>query len=170
MPPGIFILNSAAVEYARQWVNARNPNYKAYDALGGNCMNFASQALHAGGIRKTDGWFFESPKRFYRSWINVDGFTAYATSASPDKLLCDVNANYYSGQPGDLILMGIDSPTNHATIICDVVKDGDGRTVDYLLCSNTSNLENFPASAYYYTNQRLVQIFGWNDMPAEKLP
>ena len=160
---------AAAVEYARQWVNARNPNYKAYDALGGNCMNFASQVLHAGGIRQTDGWFFESPKRFYRSWINVDGFTAYATSASPDKLLCDVNANYYSGQPGDLILMGIDSPTNHATIICDVVKDGDGRTVDYLLCSNTSNLENFPASAYYYTNQRLVQIFGWNDVPAEKL-
>ena len=161
---------AAAVEYARQWVNAKNPNYKAYDALGGNCMNFASQVLHAGGIRQTDGWFFESPKKFYRSWINVDGFTAYATSASPDKLLCDVNANYYSGQPGDLILMGIDSPTNHATIICDVVKDGDGRTVDYLLYSNTSNLENFPASAYYYTNQRLIQIFGWNDVPAEKMP
>ena len=161
---------AAAVEYARQWVNARNPNYKAYDALGGNCMNFASQVLHAGGIRQTDGWFYESPKKFYRSWINVGGFTSYATSASPDKLLCDVNASYYSGQPGDLILMGIDSPTNHATIICDVVKDGGGRTVDYLLCSNTSNLENFPASAYYYTNQRLVQIFGWNDVPAEKLP
>ncbi len=155
---------AAAVGYARQWAAVRNPNYHAYDSVGGNCMNFASQVLYAGGIRQTDGWFFESTKKFYRSWINVGGFTDYATSASPDKLLCDVNANYYSGQPGDLILMGVDKPTNHATIICDVVKDSNGRTVDYLLCSNTSNLENFPASAYYYTNQRLIRIFGWNDL------
>ena len=35
--------------------------------------------------------------------------------------------------------------------------------VDYLLCSNTADLRNFPASAYYYTNRQLTKIIGWND-------
>ena len=41
--------------------------------------------------------------------------------------------------------------------------DGDGAVVDYLLCSNTADLRNFPASAYYYTNRQLTKIVGWND-------
>ena len=44
-----------------------------------------------------------------------------------------------------------------------VVKDDAGRTVDYLLCSNTNDLRNFPAGAYHSSNQRLFRIFGWNN-------
>ena len=41
--------------------------------------------------------------------------------------------------------------------------DGSGKTVDYLLCSNTTNYRDFPAAAYYYTSRTLVKIHGWND-------
>ena len=41
--------------------------------------------------------------------------------------------------------------------------DENGNVVDYLLCSNTADLRNFPASAYYYTNRQLIRIIGWND-------
>ena len=90
----------------------------------------------------------------------MGGFTDWVTG-DPSPLVCDPDAAYYTGHPGDLILMGIETARNHATTISSLVTDAEDRTVDYLLCSNTDNLLNFPAGAYYYTNQRLIRIFGW---------
>ena len=59
--------------------------------------------------------------------------------------------------------MGVEEPRNHTTVICGVLTDDAGQTVDYLLCSNTANLRNYPASAYYYANRQLTKILGWND-------
>ena len=35
----------AAVRYASRWAYGRNPAYADFDALGGDCTNFASQCL-----------------------------------------------------------------------------------------------------------------------------
>ena len=40
----------AAVAYAKKWALGRNPAYKDYELLGGDCTNYISQSLHAGGI------------------------------------------------------------------------------------------------------------------------
>ena len=48
-------------------------------------------------------------------------------------------------------------------VILDVIRDENGLPIDYLLCSNTADLRNFPASAYYYTNRQLTKIIGWNE-------
>ena len=73
------------------------------------------------------------------------------------------SASYYTGEPGDLLIMGVSTFTRHATEICSLVKDENGNTVDYLICSNTADLKNFPAGAYYLTNQQVIKIFDWND-------
>ena len=70
---------------------------------------------------------------------------------------------YFTGEVGDIITMGVEKPRNHTTVICGVLADEAGQTVDYLLCSNTANLRNYPASAYYYANRQLTRILGWND-------
>ena len=59
--------------------------------------------------------------------------------------------------------MGVDEPANHTTVILDVIRDENGLPIDYLLCSNTTNYTDFPADAYYYTSQRLIKIYGWNE-------
>ena len=41
---------SAAVNYARQWAYSRNPSYHDYSGEGGDCANFVSQCLIAGGL------------------------------------------------------------------------------------------------------------------------
>ena len=47
----IFTYNAAAaVKYARNWWNKRNPNYHDYSNEGGDCANFVSQCLLAGGF------------------------------------------------------------------------------------------------------------------------
>jgi len=43
----------AARDYAARWVTTRNPAFSNFDGIGGNCTNFVSQALAAGGISFT---------------------------------------------------------------------------------------------------------------------
>ena len=41
---------SKAVAYAKKWAYYRNPDYYDYSNLGGDCANFVSQCLIAGGF------------------------------------------------------------------------------------------------------------------------
>lgn len=159
---------SAARDYMLTWVGKRNPDYRAYDQLGGNCMNFGSQVLRAGGIPMQGtgyetGWYYYSENRVSIPWINVGGFLDYASAEGDTGLVAVVDAPYFSGETGDIITMGVKEPANHTTVILDTIKDSEGQVIDYLLCSNTADLRNFPASAYYYTNRQLTKIVGWND-------
>lgn len=38
-----------AVAYAHKYAYSRNPNYYNFDNIGGDCTNFVSQVLAAGG-------------------------------------------------------------------------------------------------------------------------
>lgn len=154
---------TAAKNYMLKWISTRNPKWAAYDENGGNCMNFASQVLYNGGIHKTAKWTWRSKWDCTSSWINVGGFTDYAAAATKKELHCTTTSNYYSGDVGDLVLIGSKDARSHATVISEVVRDAAGRTIDYLLCCNTTNLKNFPAAAYHYTNQHLIRIYGWHD-------
>ncbi len=46
---------TATVNYARKWWNGSNPEYPYFPR--GDCANFASQCIHAGGIEMDDKWF-----------------------------------------------------------------------------------------------------------------
>ncbi len=154
---------TAAKNYMMQWIDKRNPAWFAYDAYGGNCMNFASQVLYAGGIHKTSDWNWSGTWNYTPSWIVVDNFADYAAKANSKQLYCNSYDNYYSGNIGDVVLIGIDSPRSHATVISDIIRNENGEAIDYLLCCNTTNHKNFPAAAYHYTNQQLIRIYGWNN-------
>lgn len=65
-----------AVEYARQWAFARNPQYYNFDALGGDCTNFISQCLFAGSkimnYTKDTGWYYINGNQKSPSWTGVE--------------------------------------------------------------------------------------------------
>lgn len=151
----------AALSYMLRWVGRRNSQWGDYSDSGGNCMNFASQVLTAGGIPMEPGWYWEEGD-FTMSWLNVGGFTDWIESG-PEGLVCSGDEPYYSGQVGDLLLVGAEDARDHATEISGLVQDAAGQTVDYLVCCNTADLRNFPAGAYYYTQQRLFRVYGWNE-------
>ena len=158
----------AALDYMLTYSAKRNPSYKAYDDVGGNCMNFGSQVLTAGGIPPVSGgyetgWYCFSSSNVTLPWVNVGGFLDMAAGHTGSGLVAVVGAPYFTGEVGDIITMGVEEPRNHTTVICGVLTDEEGQTVDYLLCSNTANLRNYPASAYYYANRQLTKILGWND-------
>ena len=66
----------AAVAYARRWAFSRNPAYYNFDALGGDCTNFASQCLFAGcGVMNYTpdlGWFYNSLNSRSAAWTGVE--------------------------------------------------------------------------------------------------
>lgn len=45
---------AGAVAYAEQWAAGRNPAYRDFSRIGGDCCNFASQCLMEGGGMKTN--------------------------------------------------------------------------------------------------------------------
>ena len=69
---------------------------------------------------------------------------------------------YEEGEAGDLIRLGFPDNWNHVVMITDVIRDEEGRTVDYLIDSNTSDMHNFPVSAYPLPCRSLIKIYGWN--------
>lgn len=156
----------AAYAYMMTYAEKRNSDWYVYDDLGGNCQNFGSQVLYAGGIPMDEEgdarWFWRSNEDQDYSWINVDLFIAYAADNEGYGLVAETEPNYYDAQVGDILILG-DNRYRHTTEICGLITDEEGATLDYLLCSNTSNYRNFPASAYYYTLHWPVRIFGWNE-------
>ena len=164
----------AAVAYARQWVGARSDSWPDYSRNGGNCQNFVSQCLLAGGIPMdiySPGiwkWYGSTPNNLPQmagrsgSWSSVGDFLEYAQNNSGYGLAAVADAPYYSGRPGDIIHLGSAERWRHTVLITGVVEDGGGNTEDYLVCSNTADLRDFPVSAYAYTRQMLIRVVGWN--------
>nr|WP_081254143.1 amidase domain-containing protein [Bacillus wiedmannii] len=114
----------AAVNYALQWALSRNPAYDDRSGAGGDCTNFVSQALYAGGMRMdmpgeishlspyvTDGGWFSKridlsvpSYRVSSSWINVEMFYRYWTPRSTNvtKTWSPMQV-YYGSSPGDVL-------------------------------------------------------------------
>lgn len=166
---------AAAVAYARRWASDRSEDWPDYSLNGGNCQNFVSQCLYAGGIpMDIQGdyvwkWYGDTPDDRARaagrsaSWSGVNEFLEYVQNNTGGGMVAVADAPYDSGEIGDVLLLGFDEENcYHAVIITDVITDENGEVIDYLIHSNTINEESYPVSAYGYTYHILVKICGWN--------
>ncbi|WP_243136678.1 amidase domain-containing protein [Acetobacterium paludosum] len=176
----------SAVSYAMTWVNSqgviRNTDeYGIYDQYDGNCNNYISQCLHAGGIPMDyfgDAytqwkWYDDSinleetDSGRSPAWAGVDEFYTYANENTGYGLAAIVDDNVFSGSIGDILQYGYNQEWHHSVIITDVITDENGNMLDYLINSNTTDRINYPASAYGYPEIRLIKIMGWNDNPTD---
>lgn len=66
---------SNACTYAETFALNPNPNYKYFGGIGGDCANFISQIINAGGINKTKTW---TP--YTNAWIRVEDLYSYLLS------------------------------------------------------------------------------------------
>lgn len=170
-----------AVKYSYQWVDKvnviRTDEYPSYDVYGGNCQNYASQCILAGGVPMDYTgsaalqwkWYgdtndsSESATGRSSSWAGTEYFFEYAKSNTGSGMVADVSGNVYSGNIGDIMQYVVDDWAEHTVIITKVIKDSEGNVVDYLINSNTTDRIDFPLSAYGYTDYHLIKILGWNN-------
>ncbi|MEW5937469.1 MAG: glycosyl hydrolase family 18 protein [Candidatus Thermoplasmatota archaeon] len=118
---GTYYLRNASYGYAMMWYSARNPHYNDFSASGGDCANFVSQALIAGGMslwQGTDG-------NGYGVYPDVDRPSTYSNGTIP---FCDyLHQHLVNYQPVDYyyVIEGVNATIPPDIAVGDVVIFGE---------------------------------------------
>jgi hypothetical protein len=152
----------AAVDYARKWAMSRNPNYYNFDKLGGDCTNFASQCIHAGGgmmnPQPTFGWYYYNANNRSPSWTGVEflhNFLIRKSGTGP----VGVEVPMEQVQPGDISQFA--NETDRFTHSQVVVSVGKAPALDNILvCTHTYDSLDRALSTYEFTKLRFIHIDG----------
>lgn len=147
-------LRENALHYAHQWAFDRNPAYFAYDHVGGDCTNFISQCLLAGGMQMDDtptfGWYYRSANDKAPAWTGVEYLWRYLTKNNRN--LCGIECMLSDLQLADLVQLSFDGIRyTHCLMVV-----GTGREV--LLCGHDEDSDFRPLSSYEYQKLRCLHL------------
>lgn len=151
----------AAVEYAHTWAYGRNPRFFDFEKLGGDCTNFASQCLLAGGgvmnYKPTFGWYYSSANQKAPAWTGVEYLYRFLTrrenSVGPRARECDIR----SLQPGDIVQLSFSgSRFQHSPVVVEVSEPFAAG--DILLAAHSFDTDRRPLSTYAYKKIRFLHI------------
>lgn len=148
-----------ASNYAQKWALSRNPNFFAFDVIGGDCTNFISQCLFAGeSVMNFDeyyGWYYKSQHDRAPSWTSVYYLQQFLLSNNQ-------KGPFAIEQPisellvGDLIQLKQTQTNgfNHTLIISKII---DGKIY---VCAHNNDSLNVPLSSYNYILAKGLHIKG----------
>ena len=153
-----------AVEYAHKWAFGRNPSYYNFDGIGGDCTNFASQCIHAGGgvmnPTPTFGWYYYSPRSRAPAWSGVEylyRFLVRNRSVGPVVVERDLSET----ELGDIIQISFDGVIfEHSPVVVSVGSLPNPSNI--LIAAHTYDADNRPLSSYAYKRLRLLHILHIN--------
>jgi hypothetical protein len=108
-----------AIGYSNLWWNGRNPQYLPLDAYGGDCTNFVSQIMEAGGTAQNNDWemyYLFGYWHWEASWSAVENSRNYHTTSHWDNgtiyasLWASSLANWHDspGWPSDFITLHVE--------------------------------------------------------------
>lgn len=155
-----------AVEYARKWALSRNPLFIDFTGIGGNCTNFVSQAVLAGGCvmnyTPDFGWYYVSPEDRAPAWSGVDFFYDFMTGAPS-----------FAEQNGGVGPFATEVPRER-TEVGDVVQyqnqqgewyhtviiTGFDENGEILVSAQSNDARDRPLSSYNFANARFLHIEG----------
>ncbi len=159
----------AAVAYAKKWALGRNPAYKDYELLGGDCTNYISQSLHAGGIpfdhngEEYKKWYWYSDGNRTPSWTSAELLHVYIMANnnkySQNHGIYARPAAYNELELGDLVQLVYNGNAYHTMIVTDIVLEGE-YVLDYLVSQHTYDLLDYPLSMKV-GERRYIKILGY---------
>lgn len=147
-----------SVEYAQKWALGRNPSYYKFDNIGGDCTNYISQCLLAGGgVMNHDkyyGWYYVSLSDRSPSWTGVvylNDFLLNNKTRGP----FGVESSISNLQLGDIIqLKQSERDFNHSLIVTKITNQ------NIYVCAHDGNSLDRPLSSYGYIYLRGIHIKG----------
>ncbi len=151
-------LRENAVAYARKYAFSQNKSFGNFAGIGGNCTNFVSQAIYAGGCvmnyKPTFGWYYISMDERSPSWTGVEYFYNFITeNADVGPFGRVITADEL--EIGDVIQLAREGEGYYHTLLV-VGFDGE----DPLVAAQTDNAYARPLSTYDYDYNRYIKILG----------
>ena len=149
-----------AVEYARKYALLYNSKYFHFNGLGGDCTNFISQCLLAGGgkmnYNKYYGWFYINQNHRSPSWTSVKYLERFLLSDKiPGFVAKIIPLNQL--QVGDIIqIRQNQSEFNHTVIITKITPQ------EIYVCAHSNDCFDKPLSEYYALEFKGIHIVGIN--------
>ena len=150
-----------AIAYAHQWAFARNSRYLNFAGIGGDCTNFISQCLYAGGAamnyQRVFGWYYNSANDRAPAWTGVEylynfliankGMGPYAQPIEMGEV-----------RPGDIIqLRFFKGHFSHSLFVVDVLPPKPTRKT-ILVATHSDDSDNRPLSTYAAREMRFLKI------------
>lgn len=154
---------AAAVRYAHRWAYGRNPRFYDYEALGGDCTNFASQCLYAGGgimdFTPVYGWYYLTPNDKAPAWTGVPYFYNFMVRQFPSPGPVGLSVPPELVLPGDFVQLDFGSGTfGHTLVIVEVGPPGDLGAI--LVAAHSEDADWRPLTSYAYEDIRFIHIRG----------
>ncbi len=146
--------------YAHRWAFGRNPAYYDYDSLGGDCTNFASQVLFAGGgvmnPEPVYGWYYRSANDHAPAWTGVEFLCRFLTgNAGPGPAAEETDISRV--MPGDIVQLSFDGAAfGHSPVIVSVGERPSPENV--LVAAHTFDTDNRPLNTYPYKRARFLHV------------
>ncbi|MFI0264137.1 amidase domain-containing protein [Streptomyces sp. NPDC017056] len=148
---------AAMAAYSEKYWRNYNPEYRKYNAAGGDCTNFLSQALKAGGWKAETGSAGDYRKWWYGatgqsdSWVGVNEWSWYALNSQRVTSL----ANVYQMDVGDVMQMDFDGDGSKDHSMMTTYRSRNG--VPYLTYHSTNTyrksvasiIASYPDAVYY---------------------
>ena len=154
---------AAAVAYAHRWAYRRNPKFYNYDAIGGDCTNFASQCLYAGGspmnFTPDFGWYYIDANQKAPAWTGVEYLYRFLTRQQHSVGPAAVETGMDDIMPGDLIQLAFaDGQFVHSPVVVAVGHPSDQSQI--LVAAHTEDSDESPLNTYPYQKARFLHITG----------
>jgi hypothetical protein len=151
-----------AVAYAHKWAYSRNPQYLSFNDIGGDCTNFISQCIHAGGAgmnyTPTYGWYYVNGNKKAPAWTGVPylyNFLINNAGEGPYASKVDLSGI----QIGDVIQLSFDGVVFGHSLF--VVETGKLPAADNILIATHTNDSDYrPLSSFDYQKLRCIHILG----------
>lgn len=152
--------------YALQWAIRPNPQYLDYTPFGGDCTNFASQTLFAGGcpmnFNPQNGWYYSDGNRKSSSWTGVNFLYHFLiTNRGRGPMARQVSIEEL--EIGDLVQLSFTGGGvfQHTPVITELRSPIN---LDHIfVCTHTPNKRNYSlTSEYKWVDIRFLHILGGN--------
>lgn len=154
---------ASAVAYAHRWAYGRNPRFYDYEAIGGDCTNFASQCLYTGSgvmdYTPTYGWYYIDANRKSPSWTGVEYLYNYLTRERTSLGPAAREVSRSEMQPGDIVQLSFDGVRfAHSPIVVEL------SARDLLVAAHSYDADYRPLATYEYRAIRFLHVTGvWKE-------
>lgn len=121
-----------------------NRKYRDYNSTGGDCANFASQALFEGGQFKRNSIWNYDRVGSTRAWVSANGFKQFMVSSGRASVIAygnyeKIHTASYKLLPGDFVAYEKKGKITHISVVCG----SDSRGYSLVSCHN-SDRNNVP--------------------------